>query len=54
MIATQMTDKEQQIRITIVPQLYSFYKWNVYNEPDAAKLNKIISELLDILEKEND
>jgi hypothetical protein len=50
-----MTEKEQQIRVEILPQLNSLtnHLWDT-NSTFARKLDKIAFELLDILDKEND
>ena len=50
-----MTDKEQQIRTEILPQLNSLatHLWDT-NSSLGRKLDKIAFELLDILDKEND
>jgi hypothetical protein len=56
MVEVEMTDKEQQIRIEILPQLSSFatHLWDTGSPTLGRKLDKIAFELLDILDKEND
>jgi hypothetical protein len=50
-----MTDKEQQIRVKIIPQLNSLANvlWDDGNPVDGGKLDKIIEELGDILYQED-
>ena len=50
-----MTDKEQQIRVKIIPQLNSLASvlWDDFNPQRARKLDKIIEELGDILYQED-
>jgi hypothetical protein len=51
-----MTEKEQEILIKILPQLNSFvnHLWETGNPNLGIKLDKITSELLDILDDSND
>jgi hypothetical protein len=53
-----MTDKEQQIRVEIIPQLNTLASilWDDGNTPPqrARRLDKIIDELTEILNQEND
>ena len=51
-----MTDKEQQIRVEIVPQLESLADqlWDDGQCPDGRRLDRILDELRNILDKEND
>ncbi len=51
-----MTDKEQQIRAKILPQLSSFatHLWDTDSPTLGRKLDKIASELLDILDQDDD
>jgi hypothetical protein len=51
-----MTNKEQQIRTEIIPQLNSFinHLWDTGNPTLGYKLDKIAFELLDILDQDDD
>jgi hypothetical protein len=51
-----MTDKEQQIRVEILPQLESLANqlWDDGQSPDGRRLDKILDELRNILNNEND
>ncbi len=51
-----MTDKEQQIRVEILPQLESLANqlWDDGQSPDGLRLDKILDELRNILNNEND
>lgn len=56
MVEVEMTDKEQQIRAKILPQLSSFatHLWDTDSPTLGRKLDKIASELLDILDQDDD
>jgi len=51
-----MNSKEQQIRVEILPQLESLANqlWEDGQSPDGRRLDDILDELRDILDKEND
>lgn len=51
-----MTDKEQRIRVEILPQLDSLAAtlFDIYQATEGRRLDKIIDELAAILNQEND